>query len=141
MSEAEQGAAWRGEEIGRLYDRIGAIREHRLAAIGELENTGRDEELQRILDETQAVIDALTDRIEFLIEHGAEWYDQDAGDGPRSELRRLWDYLEAEAKLIEEWEREHLQRPLQDIAEELRRLHASFRRDIEELDRELKEHR
>jgi hypothetical protein len=140
VSESEHGPEWRADEIGRLYDRIGAIREYRIGLIRELENTGRNGQLQRILDETQAVIDALTDRIEFLIEHGAAWYERDAEGGTAGELRRqLWDYLQAEAETIELWERDHTRRPLPEVEHELTQLHTNFRRDLERLDLLLKE--
>jgi len=140
VSESGHGPEWRAHEIGRLYDRIGAVREFRIGTIRELESKGRNEQLQRILDETQSVIDALTDRIEFLIEHGAAWYEQDASGSAADELRRrLWDYLQAEGQMIEVWERERTRGPLPEVEHELAQLHSNFLRDLERLDRVLKE--
>jgi hypothetical protein len=140
VSESEHGPEWRAGEIGHLYDRIGTIREYRIGVIRELEHEGRNGQLQRILDETQSVINALTDRVEFLIEHGAAWYEQEPDGSAAGELRRqLWSYLQVEAEMIEVWEREHTRGPLPEIEHALTELHATFLRDLERLDRVLKE--
>ena len=127
---------WRTDQIGRLYDKIGSIRENRIHIIRELEGTGQDARLQRILDETQAVVDAVADRIEFLVEHGQSWLEDGIGNSAAAQLRAdLWECLEAEARAVEMWEREHEHRPLPEIVEELTRLHNTFRSGLERLER------
>jgi hypothetical protein len=138
MTEGGADPEWRAKEIGRLYDRIGAIRDYRIQVIRELENTGQNERLQRILDETQAVIDALTDKIEFFIEHGAAWFEHVADSREARDIRaRLWRCLEAQERRIERWEREHKGRPVPELERELKALHTGFRRDLSELERVL----
>jgi hypothetical protein len=139
LTEMEHGAQWRADEIGRLYDRIGEIREYLIGMIRELESTGQIAQLQRVLDETQAVINALSDRIEFLVEYGAEWYEKEGAGDASDGLRELWDYLQAEAELIEEWEEEHKRGPLPEIEHRLTQLHENFLRGLDRLDRLLKE--